>query len=64
MGQIIVSRLALDGTVTEETIEVADQKTDFDGNAEFLASIKRRAEKLARKGDKAGASYLLSKHGL
>jgi len=40
------------------------QPRAFDGSEEFIASIKRRAEKMSRKGDYAGASYLLSKHGL
>lgn len=44
--------------------DIADPEKPFNGSDEFAASIKRKADKLARKGDKAAASYLLSKHGL
>jgi hypothetical protein len=40
------------------------QPRTFNGSEEFVASIKRQADKLARKGNVAAASYLLSKHGL
>jgi len=45
-------------------VEVAGPEKPFNGSDEFAASIKRRANKLSRKGDYAAASYLLSKHGL
>lgn len=55
------------GAVIYERFSPAQAQQDpntINGKAEFSASIKRRAEKLSRKGDYAAASYLLSKHGI
>lgn len=46
------------------TYDVEVPEIALNGSDEFAASIKRRADKLSRKGDYAAASYLLSKHGL